>query len=84
MPRSVLRPPAARVVASRAMGTLCRLLEGGLTGPHKKPYISWAVGVFTSYMERIRSAKTVIRKIATTRASSGWTNPENYIRWALS
>ena len=31
MPRSVLRPPAARVVASRAMGTLCRLLEGGFT-----------------------------------------------------
>ena len=31
VPRSVLRPPAARVVASRAMGTLCRLLEGGFT-----------------------------------------------------
>ena len=31
MPRSVLRPPAARVVASRAMDALCRLLEGGLT-----------------------------------------------------
>ena len=31
MPRSVLRPPALRVVASRAMGTLCRLLEGGFT-----------------------------------------------------
>ena len=29
MPRSVLRPPAARVVASRAMDALCRLLEGG-------------------------------------------------------
>ena len=29
----------------------------------------------TSYMERIRSAKTVIHKIATFRASSGWTNP---------
>ena len=26
---SVLRPPAARVVASRAMDALCRLLEGG-------------------------------------------------------
>ena len=31
VPRSVLRPPAVRVVASRAMGTLCRLLEGGFT-----------------------------------------------------
>ena len=31
MPRSVLRPPAVRVVASRAMGTLYRLLEGGFT-----------------------------------------------------
>ena len=31
VPRSVLRPPAARVVASRAMGTLFRLLEGGFT-----------------------------------------------------
>ena len=29
MPRSVLRPPAVRVVASRAMDALCRLLEGG-------------------------------------------------------
>ena len=30
MPRSVLRPPAARMVASRAMGELCwRLIEGG-------------------------------------------------------
>ena len=31
MPRLVLRPGAARVVASRAMGTLYRLLEGGFT-----------------------------------------------------
>ena len=31
VPRLVLRPPAARVVASRAMGTLYRLLEGGFT-----------------------------------------------------
>eukprot|EP00966_Prymnesium_polylepis_P227149 5255905-Prymnesium_polylepis.1 len=29
VPRSVLRPPAVRVVASRAMDALCRLLEGG-------------------------------------------------------
>ena len=28
MPRSVLRPPAARMVASRALGELCRLIEG--------------------------------------------------------
>ena len=32
MPRSALRPPAARMVASRALGELCRLLtEGGST-----------------------------------------------------
>ena len=31
MPRSVLRPPAARMVASRALGELCRLIEGGST-----------------------------------------------------
>ena len=45
MPRSVLRPPAARVVASRAISTLCRLLEGGFTAlkalsrrPYKRPH----------------------------------------------
>ena len=52
MPRSVLRPPAVRVVASRAMGTLCRLLEGGNYRP-QSPTSSplpptWAVGVFIS------------------------------------
>ena len=32
MPRSALKPPAARMVASRALGELCRLLiEGGST-----------------------------------------------------
>ena len=31
MPRSALRPPAARMVASRALGELCRLFEGGST-----------------------------------------------------
>ena len=33
MPRSVLRPPAVRVVASRAMDVLWWLLEGGFTAP---------------------------------------------------
>ena len=33
MPRSVLRPPAVRVVAFRAMEVLCWLLEGGFTAP---------------------------------------------------
>ena len=30
MPRSALRPPAARMVASRALGELCRLLRADL------------------------------------------------------
>ena len=30
--------------------------------------------MFTSYMERVGSAETEIRKIATIQASSGWTN----------
>ena len=33
VPRSVLRPPAVRVVAFRAMEVLCWLLEGGFTAP---------------------------------------------------
>ena len=33
MPRSVLRPPAVRVVASRAMDVLWWLLEGVVTAP---------------------------------------------------
>ena len=39
MPRSVLRPPAVRVVASRAMDVLCWLSlrhEGGFTAPKGK------------------------------------------------
>ena len=31
MPRSVLRPPAVRVVDSRAIDVLCWLIEGGFT-----------------------------------------------------
>ena len=52
MPRSALRPPAARVVASRAMDALCRLLEGGSTALKalsRRPYRprrTWAAGAF--------------------------------------
>ena len=89
MPRSVLRPPAARVVASRAMITLCRLLEGGFTAlkalsrrpyalptAHVRRLATWAVGVFISVMERMESAWTAKRKIGTPRLSSGWTQSD--------
>ena len=36
--------------------------------------------MFTSYMERIRSAKTVIHKIATIQLSSGWTKSLRGVR----
>ena len=38
MPRSVLRPPAVRVVASRAIDVLWCLVEGGDLPP-SKPYL---------------------------------------------
>ena len=64
VPRSVLSPPAARMMGSRAMAELCWLIEGGSTALKALPprpcrlrrssYV--AVGAFKSVMERVRRA----------------------------
>ena len=62
MPRSALRPPAARMVASRALGELCRLLRGrGRIYRPQRPVLSplpptWVAGAFRSEIECVGSA----------------------------